>query len=64
MMKVLALYPNGTYRELDGSQNEKLRGMKIMGVRPSQYLLWNPSDTLIESARISVKPGGAVEIIE
>lgn len=56
-----AIYPDKSTREII-DQNPKLRGFKLNGVRPAEYVLYVDDPLLKLSAMSSVKPGGKVRI--
>lgn len=56
-----AIYPDGSRREII-DQNPKLRGFKLNGVRPVEYVLFADDHQLKLAAISSVKPGGKVRV--
>jgi len=56
-----AVYPDGSRREII-DQNPKLRGFKLNGARPVEYVLFTDDHLLRVSAMFSVKPGGKVRV--
>lgn len=62
-MNVLCVYKSGKTHWVDGTTNPKLRGVKIMGERPSTIYLHKPSEELVKSAVLSMHPGYGTVVV-